>query len=118
MRFRISGVISARYCGLQAKVKPRMTSYHPRQVTCSVCGTSSRQDILTSTNIVGSPDLDLRPPEMKRSTMDAWLQECPNCGFVSGNLAEAERGSRKILSTEPNALLRGKRDRSLIRRRI
>jgi hypothetical protein len=48
--------------------------------------------------------------------MDAWLQECPNCGFVSGDLAEAERGIRKILSTEPIALLRGKMDRSLIRR--
>src|SRR5262245_45714605 len=24
--------------------KPRMTSYHPRQVTCSASGTSSRQD--------------------------------------------------------------------------
>src|SRR5689334_17370242 len=93
-----------------------MTSYYPRQVICSVCGTSSRQEVLTSTNCIGSPDLDLRPPQMKRSTMDRWLHECPNCGFVSGDLTKAEQGIHEILSTEPVAPLRGKMDKSLIRR--
>ena len=97
--------------------KPRMTSSRFRQVICSACGTSSRQQVLLSTNsFLGSPDLDLRPPEMERSTMSLWLQECPNCGFVSGDLAAAEQGIHEILSTEPTALLRGKMDRSLIRR--
>ena len=36
-----------------------------------------------STNAMGAPDLDLRPPEMQRSTMDTWTHECPSCGFVS-----------------------------------
>lgn len=36
---------------------------------CAVCGKESEQITLASTNTFGSPDLDLRPPEMKRSTM-------------------------------------------------
>lgn len=91
-----------------------MTTYGVNQVTCSVCGTSSKQGILLSTNRFGSPDLDLRPPEMERSTMSVWLQECPNCGFVSDNLARAEEDAKKILSTEHVASLH--RGGSLIRR--
>ena len=41
-----------------------------------------------STNAFGSPDLDLRPPEMERSTMNVWIQECENCHYVSLNLSE------------------------------
>jgi ribosomal protein L32 len=78
-----------------------MTTYGTDHVTCSVCGTASEQKIVTSTNtFFGSPDLDLRPPEMQRSTMPAWLQECPNCGFISADLSQTERRAREIVASE------------------
>ena len=46
---------------------------------CAVCGAMHEYRILTSTNAFGSPDLDLRPPMMKRGTMHLWVQECPSC---------------------------------------
>jgi hypothetical protein len=39
-----------------------------------------------STNSFGSPDLDLRPPQMQRGTMGEWIQQCPACGYVSGKI--------------------------------
>ena len=66
-----------------------MTSFYDETVKCSVCGQDSEQYGLMSTNAFGSPDLDTRPPEMKRSTMDFWLQECPHCGYVASSLEKA-----------------------------
>ena len=43
---------------------------------------------MTSTSTWGYPDLDLRPAEMKRSSMFAWLQECPHCGFVARDIEQ------------------------------
>lgn len=76
-----------------------MTTYSTERVTCCVCGTASDHEVLMSTNtFFGSPDLDLRPPEMKRSTMASWLQECPKCGFVSADLSTAEDGVRELVA--------------------
>ena len=56
------------------------------QVICSICRKKSAQTVMASTNTRGTPDLDLRPPEMMRSTMAWWIQECPKCGYVSTSL--------------------------------
>jgi hypothetical protein len=89
---------------LDRGVTPRgtspMTIYSARRVTCSVCGTAAEQRVLMSTNASGSPDLDMRPPGMERSTLQSWLQECPNCGFVSGDVGEDEEGTRAIVASE------------------
>lgn len=59
------------------------------EAVCAMCGCESDQIILASTNTFGgTPDLDLRPAEMMRSTMSMWLQECPHCGYISGRLSE------------------------------
>lgn len=58
-------------------------------VTCRACGATSEQEKLVDTTSFGWPDLDLRPPEMRRSTMRIWLQECPTCGFVAADLSKA-----------------------------
>ena len=65
----------------------------PRQIssTCAVCGKTSIRMILASSNTFGAPDLDLRPSEMMRSTMSWWVQECPNCGYVSKSLEDRTR---------------------------
>lgn len=67
---------------------------------CSVCGTVSTQSKLASTSAFGSPDLDLRPPEMKRSTMWAWLEECPECGYVASSLSKECPVPRTFLQSE------------------
>ncbi|MBE6036592.1 MAG: DUF2225 domain-containing protein [Clostridiales bacterium] len=66
-------------------------------VKCSVCGKESRQRVLASTSIFGSPDLDLRPAELKRSTMHYWVQECPHCGYVAERLDQPVPVSREKL---------------------
>ena len=55
---------------------------------CSVCGKTSEQPVILSTNNFGYPDLDTRPPEMYRSTMNTWILECPHCGYVAKNEKE------------------------------
>jgi len=64
-----------------------------------MCGEDVDCHVLNSTNSFGSPDLDLRPPEMQRSTMDAWLQECPKCHFVNRNLTYSITNARAILES-------------------
>ena len=70
-----------------------MSTFRPTQCQCAVCGTVSNQTILTSTNAFGSPDLDLRPPEMKRSTMHLWAQQCPECGYVAEDITKPAKVS-------------------------
>jgi len=64
------------------------TTIVTQTVTCRVCGTTSDQEKLADTITLGWPDLDLRPPEMRRSTMRVWLQDCPSCGFVAADLSK------------------------------
>ena len=67
---------------------------------CAVCGAIHQYSVLCSTNAFGSPDLDLRPPEMERSTMRLWVQECPDCGYVAVDIEEKPIVSRQYLQTE------------------
>jgi hypothetical protein len=65
-----------------------MTTYATATKKCAHCGAETACDVLNSTNQFGSADLDLRPPEMARSTMGTWLQQCPHCHFVNTDLSE------------------------------
>lgn len=65
-----------------------MTMIRDFEQKCSVCGKSSPQPVLLSTNTWGYPDLDMRPAEMRRSTMNTWIHECPHCGYVADNLED------------------------------
>ena len=53
---------------------------------CAICGTTVKHKMLVSTNTFGFPDLDFRPSEMKRSTMDYWTVQCPACGFADSRI--------------------------------
>lgn len=77
-----------------------MTVIRDIEMKCSVCDNTSRQPILSSTNAWGTPDLDLRPPEMQRSTMITWVLECPHCGYVAGDLSDESEISEEFLKTE------------------
>lgn len=68
--------------------------------TCHVCKTQSTQTTLLSTNMFGAPDLDLRPPEMKRSTMHWWTQKCPHCGYVAYDLGKSTGVTAEWLQRE------------------
>ena len=76
-----------------------MTTRANASVVCGNCGQTSEQAVIFSTNEMGSPDLDLRPPEGRRSTMDTWLQACPACGHVAEELDEAP-ADPAVLTTE------------------
>ena len=84
-----------------------MTMYSWDNVECRNCGTTNKITELCSTNAFGSSDLDLRPPEMQRSTMDTWLQLCSHCGYVAADITEPP-ADPTILESEPylTALLR------------
>ncbi len=77
-----------------------MTTYAFKKIQCSVCGAVSEFQVLASTNSFGYPDLDLRPAPMKRWTMDAWIQECPECGYVSGTVSNHTEISPEFLKSE------------------
>ena len=67
---------------------------------CAVCGATHEYRILTSTNAFGSPDLDLRPPQMKRGTMPLWVQECPDCGYTAEDVSDPTQIPREYLQSE------------------
>lgn len=66
-----------------------MTTLHQKKAQCAVCGTEAEYTEIRSTNSFGSPDLDMRPPEMKRSTIFAWIQRCPGCGYCAPDVSKA-----------------------------
>lgn len=72
----------------------------PEKVRCAVCGRESEQQGLASTNTMGPPDLDLRPAEMMRSTMDMWVQRCPHCGYRAEYIAEETEGAAEFMRGE------------------
>lgn len=66
-----------------------MTMIFAKKARCAVCGTKTEYDDICSTNELGSPDLDTRPPEMNRSTIFAWVQRCPECGYCTYDVSKA-----------------------------
>lgn len=59
-----------------------MTTLSESSSKCAACGAEIAHTVVMSTNTLGSPDLDLRPAEMQRSTMEFWVVECPECQCV------------------------------------
>ena len=76
-----------------------MTTMQIAEVICSNCGCTSSHRTISSTNQFGAVDLDMRPPEMARSTMDTWLQQCPECGLVADDLSEKWEGHPDLLKS-------------------
>jgi hypothetical protein len=74
-----------------------MTTYMPLHLKCAVCGRKSTHSKLSSTNTMGPPDLDLRPAEMKRSTMEMWVQKCPHCGYCATPIDKEREGAREVM---------------------
>jgi tetratricopeptide (TPR) repeat protein len=77
-----------------------MTTLDHVSKTCAICGREDTYTMIMSTNSFGSPDLDLRPPEMQRSTMEYWVERCPECGYCSHNVEEAGDGVADVVQSE------------------
>lgn len=77
-----------------------MTTIREVEIQCAVCGRGSEQVVLTSTNSFGSVDLDLRPPEMQRSTIHTWVQRCPYCGYCNMDLSHLQRAANQVMHSE------------------
>jgi hypothetical protein len=83
-----------------------MTTIEFESRTCAICNTSKAQLILYSTNSFGSPDLDLRPPEMQRSTMSTWVQKCSECGYCSTDISETTSHALETIESDAYRLIR------------
>lgn len=77
-----------------------MTTALNIQVTCASCGRESRQTEIGSTYIMGPPDLDTRPGQMQRSTMEYWVQMCPHCGYVDTEIKSAIQEAITVVRSE------------------
>jgi len=77
-----------------------MTQIDYIESKCPICGETSSQQILISTNSWGYPDLDLRPAPMQRDTMSTWVFECPHCGYVSNRFDEEPTITKDFLNSE------------------
>ena len=95
-----------------------MTTIETREVVCSICGVKSQHHDLTSSGEYGYRDLDLRPSEMFRSTMNMWLQECPSCGLVAPDLENSEPSDQVALVSDDYMRARSNRLMSPLARRF
>ena len=77
-----------------------MTMIRDFDQKCSVCGKSSPQPVLLSTNTMGYPDLDMRPAGMRRDTMNTWIHECPHCGYVAEDLGDEHEIPNDFLKSD------------------
>ena len=66
-----------------------MTTLFNSLKECGCCGNTISVTAVGSTNAFGSPDLDLRPPEMKRSALLMSIQYCGHCGYAAWDLEES-----------------------------
>jgi len=64
-----------------------MSTRVENKVTCAVCGEKNQQTGLSSSSTDGGPDLDGRSAPPLRHTMQYWLQECPNCGYIERDVS-------------------------------
>ena len=76
-----------------------MTTIIEEEVTCAVCGTKQTVQEMGSTSSFGAMDLDTRPPPLRRSTMDLWVHECGECGYVAPELGTAMDGAGRIVAS-------------------
>lgn len=58
------------------------------QIQCAICSNISEHIVLLSTKEKGPKDLDSRPSEFLRSTMDYWIQYCPVCKYSTQQIGK------------------------------
>lgn len=76
-----------------------MTTIFPIKQKCAICGKRSEHPMLGSTNEFGSRDLDTRPPELARSTISMWIQNCPSCGYCAPDISKAKSKASELVES-------------------
>jgi hypothetical protein len=87
-------------------------------VRCGVCGTESRQPPFRPPQPEQAPDLDLRPGEPVRGTMQRWLQQCPHCGYAAPDIGRAHPGAAAAVVAAPFRALIADTSHPLLARRF
>ena len=77
-----------------------MTTRHLESVTCAICDHKQIMSLIGSTNSFGYTDLDMRPPEMQRSTIDTWVQRCDSCGYCANSLDVENPMARSVIESQ------------------
>ncbi len=76
-----------------------MTTHYEEKKCCGICGSENKYTGIGSTNTFGSADLDTRPPEMYRSTIFAWVQRCPVCGYCNSDVSKSRLGEQELVNS-------------------
>ena len=76
-----------------------MTTIYEEEVTCAVCGAKQTVQEMGSTSSFGPMDLDTRPPPLQRGTMEMWVHECVECGYVAPELEKAVTGDGQVVAS-------------------
>ncbi len=88
-----------------------MTTTFKSELTCGFCGKSSNYTTIGSSGSYEAPDLDMRPGELYRSTMDCWVYRCPHCGYCNSDIEKAAEGIKEIVnSTKYKKIINNKSD--------
>ena len=87
-----------------------MTTIREVSRTRALCGARRKYREIGSTNSTGSQDLDLRPPQMARSTMSMWVKKCPKCGYCAPDIEKKPGVDRKFVKRSEYKAVR--KDRS------
>jgi len=66
---------------------------------CFICDTPNKYVDIASTNLLGAPDLDTRPPEMMRSTIHYWVRCCVSCGYCAPALSNGPEVAGHIVQS-------------------
>lgn len=64
---------------------------------CAVCGEQCRFSHPGDVGAVGSRDLDTRPSDPLRSTIYAWVQRCPSCGYAAPDVGKQVPGAAETV---------------------
>lgn len=86
-----------------------MSTFRMIKKKCGLCGHEFETRTLMSTNAFGSPDLDLRPPQMKRATMSMWIDKCPNCGYAHAEIEKNGKQHKAFIKSKNYKLCEGKK---------
>lgn len=76
-----------------------MTTLQEETKECAVCSNKSVHMEIISTKALGASDLDARPPEPERSTIQNWIQRCPTCGYCAPDIAKGDKEMANIIQS-------------------
>lgn len=76
-----------------------MTTLREETKECALCGNESVHMEVVSTKALGASDLDARPPEPERSSIQHWVQRCPVCGYCAPDIAHGDKEMANIIQS-------------------